>query len=190
MLSVPVEPAFAAIVTVGAGNDAALRNRERAGALIADVQPRTVAPGGARASHPHRTLRACTLADVGGKGGVIDDHPTVRDRQYARAKTADIEPAAGTYCSKWSPGRSPSPYRSSRQTVRRSRRRHCSPHRRFGWSACPCRSRRPRRVPMFVHVEPAPDTITVPCEPGKVPTNRPKSVNVPPFWITSIPVPI
>ena len=44
-------------------------------------------------------------------------------------------------------------------------------------------------VPMFVHVEPAPDTVTVPCEPGKLPTNPPKSVNVPPFWITSIPVP-
>jgi hypothetical protein len=29
-------------------------------------------------------------------GGVIDDHPTVRDRECARAKTADIEPAAWT----------------------------------------------------------------------------------------------
>ena len=44
-------------------------------------------------------------------------------------------------------------------------------------------------VPMFVHVEPAPDTVTVPCEPGKLPTNPPTSVNVPPFWIVSIPVP-
>ena len=42
---------------------------------------------------------------------------------------------------------------------------------------------------MFVHVDPAPDTITVPCEPDKFPTAPLRSVNVPPFWITSIPVP-
>ena len=42
---------------------------------------------------------------------------------------------------------------------------------------------------MFVHVEPAPDTVTVPREPGKLPTNPPKSVNVPPFWTTSVPIP-
>ena len=75
-----------------------------------------------------------TLADVGGEGGVIDDRPTVCDRKRARAKTADIEPARPTgCCSKWSPGRSPSPYQSSRQTIRPSRRHHCSPYRRFGW---------------------------------------------------------
>ena len=56
--------------------------------------PETVAPGGARAGHRHRTLRACTIADVGGEGGDIDDPPAVRDRERARAKTADIEPAA------------------------------------------------------------------------------------------------
>ncbi len=44
-------------------------------------------------------------------------------------------------------------------------------------------------LPMLVHVAPAPDTITVPCEPGKLPTAPLKSVNVPPVWITSIPVP-
>ena len=44
-------------------------------------------------------------------------------------------------------------------------------------------------VPVFVHVEPAPDTIAVPREPGKSPTNPPKSVNVPPFWTRSIPIP-
>ena len=38
-------------------------------------------------------------------------------------------------------------------------------------------------------LEPAPDTVTVPCPPGKLPINPPISVNVPPFWITSIPVP-
>jgi hypothetical protein len=42
---------------------------------------------------------------------------------------------------------------------------------------------------MFVQVEPAPDTITVPCEPGKFPTAPLTSVNVPPFWMTSDPVP-
>ena len=36
----------------------------------------------------------------------------------------------------------------------------------------------------FVHVEPAPDTVAVPREPGRSPTNPPKSVNVPPFWGT------
>ena len=44
-------------------------------------------------------------------------------------------------------------------------------------------------VPTFVHLEPAPETVTVPCPPGKLPINPPISVNVPPFWITSIPVP-
>jgi hypothetical protein len=44
-------------------------------------------------------------------------------------------------------------------------------------------------VPVFVHVEPAPDTVAVPREPGRSPTNPPKSVNVPPFWTTSIPIP-
>ncbi len=42
------------------------------------------------------------------------------------------------------------------------------------------------RVPTFVHV---PDTVTVPCEPGKLPINPPILVIVPPFWITSLPVP-
>src|SRR6202034_4148382 len=51
---------------------------------------------GARAGHRHHAMRACTLADVGGEGGVIDDRPTVRDCECARAKTADIEPAAWT----------------------------------------------------------------------------------------------
>ena len=45
------------------------------------------------------------------------------------------------------------------------------------------------RVPTFVHLEPAPETVTVPCPPGKLPINPPISVNVPPFWITSIPIP-
>ena len=45
-------------------------------------------------------------------------------------------------------------------------------------------------VPMFVHVEPAPDTVTVPCEPSKLPIdperNRSTSRR---FGLTSIPVP-
>ena len=43
--------------------------------------------------------------------------------------------------------------------------------------------------PMFVHVEPAPVTVTVPCEPGKLPTAPKASVTVPPLWIVSMPVP-
>ena len=45
-------------------------------------------------------------------------------------------------------------------------------------------------VPVFVHVEPGPDTVAVPCEPGKSPINPPKSVNVPPFWTASVPTPL
>jgi hypothetical protein len=45
-------------------------------------------------------------------------------------------------------------------------------------------------VPVFVHVEPAPDTVAVPREPGKSPTNPPKSDTVPPSWTSSIPLPI
>jgi hypothetical protein len=40
-------------------------------------------------------------------------------------------------------------------------------------------------------VEPAPDTVTVPCAPVELPMNPPpKFSNVPPFWITSFPVPL
>ena len=39
----------------------------------------------------------------------------------------------------------------------------------------------------FVQVEPAPDTVAVPCEPGALPTNPARSVNVPPFWMISVP---
>ena len=43
-------------------------------------------------------------------------------------------------------------------------------------------------APVFVHVEPAPDTVTVPCEPGELPINPPKTLfNVPPFWMISVP---
>ena len=35
--------------------------------------------------------------------------------------------------------------------------------------------------PVFVHVEPAPDTVTVPCEPPKLPTTPKTSVTVPPL---------
>ena len=72
---------------------AAVRNRERAGAQVANVKPRNVAPKGARAGHRHGTVRACTVADVGDEGGDIDDPPAVCDREGAGAKTADIEPA-------------------------------------------------------------------------------------------------
>ena len=44
-------------------------------------------------------------------------------------------------------------------------------------------------VSVFVHVEFAPDTVAVPCEPGKLPINPPKSVSVPPFWTASVPTP-
>ena len=44
-------------------------------------------------------------------------------------------------------------------------------------------------VPAFVHVEPAPDTVTVPSEPGKLPTNPPILATVPPFSMVSVPVP-
>ena len=53
------------------GDKAAVRNRERARARVANVHPRTVAPSGARAGHRHRTLRACTIADVGGEGVIL-----------------------------------------------------------------------------------------------------------------------
>jgi hypothetical protein len=78
------------------GNDAALRNRERAGARVANVKPRYVAPKGARAGHRRGTVRACTLAYVGDEGGAIDDAPAVCDRECAGAKTADIEPGGWT----------------------------------------------------------------------------------------------
>ena len=45
-------------------------------------------------------------------------------------------------------------------------------------------------VSVLVHVEPAPDTVAVPCEPGKSPTNPPQSVNVPPFSTASAPIPL
>jgi hypothetical protein len=48
----------------------------------------------------------------------------------------------------------------------------------------------PTTTSALFHVEPAPDTITVPCEPDKLPTFPPKLVNVPPFWTTSIPIPL
>ena len=60
------------------GDSAAVRYRERARAEVANVQPRTVAPGGARAGHRHRPCEPAPIADVGGEGGVIDDRPTVR----------------------------------------------------------------------------------------------------------------
>ena len=45
-------------------------------------------------------------------------------------------------------------------------------------------------VPLFVHVEPAPDTVTVPSEPGELPTNPPRVLaTVPPFSMVSLPVP-
>ncbi|CUT14180.1 hypothetical protein BF49_5260 [Bradyrhizobium sp.] len=75
-------------------NDAAFRKRKRAGARVADVHARTVAPDRARARHPYRTERACIATNVGSERSVIDDRSTVRDRERARAKTADIEPAA------------------------------------------------------------------------------------------------
>ena len=43
------------------------------------------------------------------------------------------------------------------------------------------------RSPVFVHVEPAPDTVTVPCVPGKLPTNPAPSVSVPPLWTVTVP---
>ena len=169
MLSVPIAPAFAAITTAP-GDDAAVRNRERARAQIADVHPRTVAPGGARAGHRHRTLRACTIADVGGEGGVIDDRPTVRDRERARAKTADIEPAAWTVV--------PSGARAGhRHRTRRAGRQSdgaaaATVHRTavLDGQACPCPSRRPRGFRCSSTWSPRRIRSPCPVEPGKLPT--------------------
>ncbi len=78
----------------GRDDIAAVRNCERAGARVANPNSRNVAPKGARAGHRHGTVRACTVADVADEGGDIDDPSAIRDCECARAKTADVEPAA------------------------------------------------------------------------------------------------
>jgi hypothetical protein len=45
-------------------------------------------------------------------------------------------------------------------------------------------------VSVFVHVEPAPDTLAVPCEPRNWQINPPKSVTIPLFWTASVPTPL
>jgi hypothetical protein len=45
-------------------------------------------------------------------------------------------------------------------------------------------------VPVLVHVEPGPDTVAVPREPGESPTKPAASVTVPPFWTVSVPTPL
>ena len=187
MLRVPTAPAFVAITT----NPPALTMPPSAivsdaPARIADVDPKLIAPGRVRAGHGHRPLRAGSNADVGiGRGG-IDDRPTVCDRKRARAKAADIEPADWTVLFHVEPWPVTVTVPVAR-AIRRSRRRHCLPYRRFGWSACPCPRRRPRWSEVFVHVESGPVTVTAPCEPGALPIAPKTLFNVPPFWMISVP---
>ena len=130
MFSVPIAPAFIAI-TMRPADNAAVCDRERALARIADVRPRTVAPSGARAGHGHRALRACTGADVGGEGGVIDDRPTVRDRSAPVPKAPILSPPSGLLFHV--EPRAGHRHRTvSQQPIQRSRRHHCSLHRRLG----------------------------------------------------------
>ena len=105
--------------------------------------------------------------------------PTVRDRECARAKTADIEPAAWTVVP--TGARAGYRHRTSRAdrlsdgaaatTVHRAAvldekraRADAADH-----DVSDVRPRSPRRY------------VTMPCEPPKLPTNPPISVNVPPF---------
>ena len=183
MLSVPIAPAIPRDHNRPVDN-AALRNRERAGAKVANVKPRNVAPKGAHAGHPHRTLRACTVADVGDDGGGIDDHPAARDRQSTRAKTADIEPAAWTIVPNGA--RAGHRHRTGRADRQSDRAAGATVHRTavldgkraralaadHDVSSCSSSSAARRRI-----------TVTVPCEPGKLPTAPKKVVNVPPGWI-------
>ena len=71
MLSVPIAPAFVAITTGPQLDNAAVRNRERARAQVANVQPEVLPQVEPGAGHRHRSLRACTIADVGGRRGEI-----------------------------------------------------------------------------------------------------------------------
>ena len=157
-------------------DDAAIGDCERARARVANkITPELllqVEPGPVTAP----TLRTCSIADVGGEGGVIDNRATVRDRECARAKTADIEPAAWTVVPTGArlvtitvpvePTANPTEPPPALFTVPPSR-----------MMSVPAPWPPTTTFEAFVHVEPAPDTVTVPCEPGKLPTNPPKSVN-------------
>ena len=73
-------------------------NRERARAPVANVHPQIVDPGRARARSatvPREPAPLPMLVRLAGLAMLnIDDRPTVRNRQCARAKTADIESSA------------------------------------------------------------------------------------------------
>ena len=90
-VTVPCEPAPLPMLAVFDGDIddlPAVRDRERAGAKTADIEPAawSVDPTGARAGHRHRTSRAGRLSD----GAAAATHrAAVLDGKRARAQAAD-----------------------------------------------------------------------------------------------------
>ena len=116
-------------------------------------------------------VRAWTVADVGGEGGVIDDRPTVRDRERARAKTADIEPAAWAVV----PGgaRAGHRHRTSRAGRQSDGAAATTVHHAAVLDGKRARAQAADHEGLrrSSTLEPAPVTVTVPCPPGKLPIN-------------------
>ena len=122
--------------------------------------------------------------------GDIDDLPAVRDRECARARTADIEPAAWSVdpAGAWAGHR----HRAIRAGIQSDGAAAATRRAAFlNCKSCPCPGRRPRRCRVN---RPAwsPRRSPSPCPARPVDCREPVAnslVNVPPSWIVSVPVP-